>query len=224
MVDFELTMPDVGQLPLSIPEGHVVELSKRNSAITSIIASRVAAKMVELHETKRKSHPNASISFMYGLNQYGNTLRAAYTRPNQQQALSVTMSIPVFQFGMSRDLVKVVQADYETTLLEQENAWHEIARQAREYVLDYNNDMQMLDLTLKKAELASKQYAFAVMEFKIGKCTGTELASSYKNSLQAQREVISSTCELYVDYFKIRHLALHDFVLDKDLAEIIPMS
>lgn len=224
IVDFELAMPDVGKLPTYIQEGYVTELARRNSHKTASLASKIADKMFDLHETKRKNHPNASISVMYGLNQYGNTLRTAYLRPNQQQALSVTMSIPIFQFGISRDWIKIAQAEYEASLLEQEEAWNDIAQQAHEEVFDYNCDMLNLDLARKKAALASRQYAFAVAEFKVGKCTGTELASSYRNNLQAQRDVVSSTCKLYADYYKIRHLTLHDFFLDKDLMDIIPMN
>lgn len=164
------------------------------------------------------------ISLNYGLNQYAKTFKDAYRRPDQRQAMSVTFSIPVFQWGINRNKLKIARNEYEAILLEQEYTLDNFKEEIHDNIFDYNMSRELMDVSGEKYELSAQQYAFAAMRFKVGKMAAIELTDANRDYLQAKQNYISVLKGLFISYYKIRHLALYDFMEGKDMVELIRKS
>ncbi len=220
----ELARLSVEKFPRYIDEGDVLEMVNRNNPeYQKLELERVNAEYA-LHQAEVNNRFNANISLNYGLNQYANTLADAYRHPDQRQAMSVTFSVPVFQWGINRNKLKIAQNEYETTLLEQEYAIDYFKEEVHDVVFGYNMSRELMDAASRKYELSARQYSFAVMRFNTGKIAAIELTDANREYLQAKQNYISIMKDLFTKYYKIRHIALHDFMEGRDMLDLIRES
>ena len=217
----ELDNLSIAEFPARIEEVVVMErISKNNPTYQSQELARLNAEYT-LHQKRISNRFNANISLSYGLNQYAKTLREAYQHPDQRQSVSITLSIPMFQWGINRNKLKMAENDYESALLEQESTLDNFKEEIHDNVFNYNMSRELADVATRKYQLAGQQYSFAAARFRVGKIAAIELTNANKEYLQAKQNYLSVLSSLFVNYYKIRHLALYDFIEDKDMAEII---
>lgn len=220
----ELDNLSIAEFPARIEEAVVMErISKNNPTYQSQELARLNAEYT-LHQKRISNRFNANISLSYGLNQYAKTLREAYQHPDQRQSVSITLSIPMFQWGINRNKLKMAENDYESALLEQESTLDKFKEEIHDNVFNYNMSRELADVATRKYQLAGQQYSFAAARFRVGKIAAIELTNANKEYLQSKQNYLSVLGSLFVNYYKIRHLALYDFIEDKDMAEIIQIS
>lgn len=220
----ELDNLSISDFPSHIEEATVIErISRNNPTYQSQELARINAEYT-LHQKRISNRFNANISLSYGLNQYANTLREAYQHPDQRQSVSITLSIPMFQWGINRNKLKMAENDYESALLEQESTLDMFKEEIHDKVFNYNMSRELADVANKKYQLAGQQYSFAAARFRVGKIAAIELTNANKEYLQAKQNYLSVLSSLFVNYYKIRHLALYDFIEGKDMAEMIQLS
>jgi len=219
--NIELAQLSVEKFPRHLDEGDVLDMVNRNNPeYQKLEIERVSAEYA-LHQVRVNNRFNANISLNYGLNQYANILADAYRHPDQRQAVSVTFSVPVFQWGINRNKLKIAQNEYEATLLEQEYAIDNFKEEIHDDVFGYNMSRELMDAASRKYELSARQYSFAAMRFNTGKIAAIELTDANREYLQAKQNYISVLKDLFTKYYKIRHLALHDFMEGKDMLDLI---
>lgn len=217
----ELEQLSVIDFPLKIDENLVMECVGRNNPKYQSWRLKSLNAEYAMHLAKVNNRFNSNISLSFGINQYANTLREAYKHPNQRQAMTVTFNIPVFQWGVNRNKIKIAQNEFETVQLDQEREIVEFKEEIHANVVDYNMCRQVMDVVSRKYELLGKQYDFAVMRFSLGKMDVIELSEVHKDFLQAKQDYLSVLNELLINYYKIRHLSLYDFIENQDLMEMM---
>lgn len=222
--DIELKSLSATDFPEYIEESDVVRLvNQNNPTYQSLELERISAEY-RLHQKKTDNRFNANISLSYGLNQYANSFADAYRHPDQRQSASVTLSIPVFQWGINRNKLKIAKNEYEMTLQEQEYAISNFKEEIHNYVIDYNMSKGLADVAEQKYNLSAQQYSLASLRFKMGKIAAIELSNAHKDYLQAKQYYLSVMRDLFENYYRIRHLSLYDFAEGKDLVDIIQSS
>lgn len=219
--NIELQSPSISKFPKMIDINNVlVNINNNNPTYLNLELERLNAEY-KLHQTKLNNNFNANISLSYGLNQYGNELKDAYTHPNQRQALSVVFSVPIFQWGINNNKIKISHNEYESIVLEQEIVKDNFKEEIQNYVFNYNISYELFDIARKKYNLSGKQYSLAVMKYNVCKIAAIELKNAQKEYLQAKQEYLSVLKDLYVNYYKIRHISLYDYIDNMDMMEII---
>lgn len=222
--DIELKSLSVGNFPERIEESDVVRLvNQNNPTYQSLELERLSAEY-RLHQKKTDNRFNANISVSYGLNQYAKSFADAYRHPDQRQSASVTLSIPVFQWGINRNKLKIARNEYEMALQEQDYALSGFKEEVHNYVIDYNMNKGLTDVAEQKYNLSAQQYSFASLRFKMGKIAAIELSNAHKDYLQAKQYYLSVMRNLFDSYYRIRHLSLYDFAEGRDLLDIVQTS
>ncbi len=196
------------------------KVNRNNPESKKLEIERVNAEYA-MHQVWINNQFNADISLNYGLNQYANSLADAYRHPNQRQAMYVTFRVPVFQWGINRNKLKMARNEYETILLSQESAMDNFKKEIHDNVIGYNMSRALMDAASRKYELSARQYSFAVMKFNSGKIAAIELSDANREYLQAKQNYISVLTDLFTKYYNIRHLALHDFIEGRDMLDLI---
>lgn len=222
--EIELGDLSVKDFPSYINEENVLYFVNRNNPEYQALEMERLNAEYALHQTKVNNRFNANISLNYGLNQYAKTFRGAYEHPDQRQAVAVTFSVPVFQWGINHNKLKIAQNEYETVLLEQEDELDKFKEEIHGCVFEYNMSRELMDVASRKYELSAQQYSFAAMRFKLGKMAAIELTDANRDYLQAKQHYLSTLKTLLTNYYKIRHISLHDFMEDRDMVELIQES
>jgi outer membrane protein TolC len=224
----EIGLDKIGLKPLTdtnfphlIDSGVVMQHVRRNNPeLQNMEIEKLQAKYT-LYNAKLKNKFNADISLSYGLNQYAQTFRQAYTNPDRQQAISISLSVPVFQWGINRNEKKIAENEYEKILLNQEKSIKEFNESIYNSVFSYNHSKSLTDIADQKYKLSARQYEFAAIRFSVGNISAIELTTANKIFFAAKQEYMTVMKSLYINYYKIRHLTLHDFILNQDLTDII---
>ena len=220
----ELPQLSVEEFPRHLDENDVMDMVNRNNPeYQRLEIERINAEYA-LHQAKVNNRFNANISLNFGLNQYAKTLIKAYRHLNQRQTISVSLSVPVFQWGINHNKLKIAQNEYETIMLEKDYAIDNFKEEIHDNVYGYNMSRTVMDAAIKKYELSARQYSFAALKFNNGKIAAIELTNANREYLQAKQNYISVLKELFTQYYKIQHLALHDFIGDKDMLDTIRES
>lgn len=224
LCDIELGELAMTNFPVQIDEETVLNLAHKNNPLYhELEVERLNAELT-LHTAKTNSRFNADISLNYGLNQYATSFKNAYHQPDKQQAATITLNIPVFQWGITRNKLRIAQNEYNAMLIEQEAAANDFQKEVQDYVFDYNLSRRLIDVANKKYHLSAQQYLFASQKFKLGKMAAIELTNANKDLLQAKQNYLSVLKSLFISYYKIRHIALYDFIERKDLLNLIQTS
>lgn len=104
-------------LPEKIDENTVKDLVKKNNVI--LLESILEKKNAEyvLYKEKLANRFNADITLGYGTNQYANSFTMAYFHPLSRQTVSVSLSIPMFRWGMNCNKRVMAKNKYDMILL-----------------------------------------------------------------------------------------------------------
>ena len=162
---------------------------------------------------------NGTVSLHYGLNQYAEHLADAYRRPINSQSVSVSLQIPVFQWGINRNKRRMAENKRQETQLEVETARRTFESSLYEQVDGYNSSASMTAIARRSYLLACDQYSLLVRKFALGSVSVYELTSARKEQHSALKQYYESLRRQYETYYALRHLALYDFVRQEDLAD-----
>lgn len=224
LCNIELEELSMDSFPKHINEESVLNfILKNNPQYQELEIERLNAEYT-LHLAKTNNRFNADISLSYGLNQYARTFKGAYYRPDQQQAVSITLNIPVFQWGVTHNKLQIAKNEYEIVLIGQESELENFKQEIHDYVFDYNMNRELVDIANRKYQLSAQQYLFASQKFKLGKMAAIELTNANKEYLQAKQNYMSVLKNLLISYYKIRHISLYDFIENKNLMDLIKTS
>ena len=109
--NFDIEVP-VFELPLSI-DAHLVTtyVKKNNPFFKQQEIQRLEAEK-SLFSTQLNNRLNGSINLNYGINQYAETFINAYRHGNQRQSLNIGFQIPVFQWGINKNRMRIAENTY----------------------------------------------------------------------------------------------------------------
>ena len=212
---------DASVLPKLLDEDWVNELIRRNSPDWQDWQIRCLSAEQTLYQSDLATRFNADISIGYGLNQYGNTISEAYQQPDQQQSMMVTFNIPIFQWGINRNKRVMAHNEYQTVLFEHEMQMDNLRNEVHQLVFSYNSIIDLVALAEKRYLLAGDQYLRTAQLYNAGKVSLIELQNADNEYLASKQEYLSTIQDVYIHYFRIRHLTLYDFVIQKNLSDYL---
>ena len=210
----------IDDFPKTIDEKSVYQYIQRNNPEIQNLELRRINADYERYTAKLSTSCNADISVSFGLNQYANKFIDAYRTPDKQQSVGITLNIPVYQWGINKNKRKIAENEYEETIIDIEDTKKRFQSQIMEYIFDYNNCVYLLYIAKQKYDLALQQYEFASVKYETGKISPIDLTTANKDCLSAKQEYINTITSLYVNYYHIRHVSLHDYVKNMDLMDL----
>lgn len=161
--------------------------------------------------TNKESHFDASFNASIGFNQVADKIGNAYRNPLQQDLVSVSVSIPLIDWGvrkgkhnMARNNLNVIR----TTARQEELSVEEDVVMT---VNDFNVQQNLIGSAEEALDIAITAYDQTRQRFIIGKADINSLTLSLNRQQEAQKNYISSLKNYWLSYYKIRRLTLHDF-------------
>lgn len=218
-----IVLGNLGQFtfPDSIEYKQVLELSVRNHPLLQRIELNRINSEYDLYQCKINHGFNADISVSYGLNQYSKRINQAYINPNQQQAISILLNIPLLQWGANRNKIQIAKNNHIKNIVEQESTIHKFYEQIHDCVENYNRSRSMIEFSEKRYALSEKQYFQTIIQLLTGKVTAVELSNTEILKIQARNEYYSCLKDLYTSYFQLKEFTLHDFESNTDLIQTL---
>jgi outer membrane protein TolC len=198
------------------PNEAVAQARRNRPAFLNLDIQNVEAER-ELARAKRNNSFSADLTASYGLNQSAPAFDGAYNDPLNQQALSVSFSVPVFNWGQNKAQVQAAVAAQErvaqNTALQQKELEQEVYFEA----LQLEQLQQQALIAAKADTVAARRFEVAKNRYLIGKIDITELFNAQREKDTARRSYVQTLQQFWTSYFNLRRLTLYDFVRNQSL-------
>lgn len=217
----EVCKPDYNNLPKSLDEEMVMIHIKNNNPIYLNSELQKKEAQYSVYTTKLNNSFNANISMTYGMNKYSHKFNEAYNNLDQMQNISISLAIPVFQWGSNQNKIKIAQNQYEAMMLQQSTDMLKFDEKMFEIIRSYNRCAAIIEMAEKRYELSKRQFEYATKKFDLGKISAIELSSIENEQLKAKQEFLAVQIEYYTMYYQIRHYSLYDYVRNESIMQCL---
>lgn len=153
-----------------------------------------------------------------GFNQSGNTLSEAYQNLEDQQALSLGISLPLLQWGAGRAKVEVAQSTLQQAQIGQQQAMRTYMDEIQSLVMQISLLQSQLTRLQQAMSVAQRLYRFSIARFELGKLALPELLLAQRQQFQAEESYWLLLQKLQISYAKLRTQTLYDFERNQPLS------
>ncbi len=197
----------------------------KNSSSMVDFERRLLESRANVNKAKSENGFNANLYAVFGLMGSAINLGDSYVSPNDQQQLSVSLEVPILDWGMRKGQVKMAEsnADLVETSVEQERL--DFSQNIFLQVSEYNMQQNQLLIAAKSDTVAAKSYQASKNRYLIGKISVTDLNIAQTEKDKATIAHIRALQTFWRNYFELRKMTLYDFYkqepLDVNFDEII---
>lgn len=195
-------------------------VQRYNPFYLSIKNKQIQAEQ-NLYNAKMQNRFNADIGVSFGFNKYADKLSEAYMRPTQQQAISINLTIPMYNWGVNRNNQIISENIYKSTLIDIKNEEYTFYNNLKEEVDSYNSALRLLEISKRTYRLSKDKYEILVNNFYLGESSVSDLTNAYKELNSALRNYCTQFQSVWSRYYQIRALSLYDYILDIPLETIL---
>ncbi len=197
---------------LYIDEAEAFELAQRLNPKILALKQRILEAESNLERAKRESRFSADLNLSYGLNQSSENFNNAYTDPLDQQMASVSVNIPLLDWGDAKGQRQMAQSRKQVTEIEVEQAMLDFEQEVKLKVIDFNLQAQVVKSASMADSLAQQSYDITKQRFMLGKVDVLRLTNAMKNSQQAREAYINSLATYWRYYYEVQQYTLYDFI------------
>ena len=195
----------------TVPQELAMELASQNSPdIESMELSRLNSES-NLAYAKSQAGFKASIYMRLGLAQTADELPESFRNLNDEQSVSVSVSIPILDWGRARGRVKIAQNNLELTRMHIEQNEVSFEKMVTRTVSQFNLQERQVEIARRTMQTAQHRYEVARHLYVSGSSTILDLNSAITAKDSAYRGYVSALSRYWQLYYTIRSLTAYDF-------------
>ena len=163
---------------------------------------------------------NGNIKISYGLNQYSDHFLDAYQKPDYTQGVMIGIQIPIFQWGINRNKIRMAKNNYQNSMIEIDQAEVNFDNNIKDIVEDYNHNMNLWFVATKSYQLSQEQYVLLAHKFHSGKVSVYDLASAQQEQYSAMQRYYNAIQNAWNSFCVLRKNTLFDFSKQTELKDL----
>ncbi|MFR9538464.1 MAG: TolC family protein [Rikenellaceae bacterium] len=152
-----------------------------------------------------------------GMSNTAYSLPGVYRSPADQEIVGISISMPIFDWGMSKGQIKMAEAERAVILTQNEQEEIEFRQDIRMKVLEFNNRVRQCSASLSAQRVARERYEITLERFENGSVTVTDLNTAQDELNSANDEYVSQLTSYWSAYYEIRQLSLYDYIQNIDI-------
>ena len=204
---------------IDVSADHAMTLARENNPTYLAQRQNVLEAERDVDRTKKESRFNASFNASVGFNQVADKLGDAYRHPLQQDLVSVSVSIPLIDWGVRKGKYNMARNNLNVVRIAARQEELSVEEEVIMTVNDFNIQQSLIASAEEALDLAVMAYEQTRQRFIIGKADVNSLTLSLNRQQEAQKNYISALQNYWLNYYKIRKLTLHDFESGFSLAD-----
>jgi len=209
-----LFQPELPSTPLNITitSDEAIRLARENNPRLPEIKKMILEAQQNLDKARKENRFAASVSASVGFNQVSNTLTEAYHKPLQQDVVSVSLNVPIIDWGVRKGKVNIAQRDLNAVNITAHQAEQAFEQDVRITVDEFNFRQSQLQSANEAREIAQLAYGKAKQLFFVGKADVNSVNLAVSRQIETELNYIITLKGYWLSYYKIRKLTLYDFV------------
>ena len=199
-------VPDTMIQAETMDADEVLELALRNNPDPERLLLNIEESKSALSAAKASRGLKADLYVQFGLSQTGTTMAEAYTSPLNQQYVSLSLSLPLLDWGRGKGQVRVAKSRLELTQTQSEQAMQEFRLNVLKMVRQYNLQAYRVKIAYRTQETALRRYEVARWLYLQGRTSLLELNTSIGEKDSAQRAFIGALQTYWSLYYGLRSM------------------
>lgn len=215
--NIELSVPENLSMFSVDVEKALQEAQSNRKAIVEFRRRRLQSEK-ELANVKGSNKLTIGLNANFGISQRGEVFDQLFNNFNEQQYLSLTVGIPIFDWGVSKSRRKMAEANLDLLKNNLEQEKQAFEQEIYLHVLNWSSQRDFLLTSEKAKEIGIKRYEITKKRYILGKITITDLNLAQEEKDRAVVAYLNSLQKFWVDYYTLRRLTLYDFLADRKIA------
>lgn len=171
----------------------------------------------QLAEVKGTNRLQVNLRANFGLNRRSEEYATLFQDYDQQQNVSLSVGLPIFDWGVTKSRRKMAEADLDLVENDIEQEKQAFEQEIFLHTLNWSNQRDFLATSEKAKEIALKRYDITQKRYVLGKITITDLNLAQSEKDKAMVDYLNSLENFWVDYYTLRRLTLYDFKVDEKI-------
>ena len=214
--DVELLVP--GDVPdIMLDESEVMQRAMQASTHTMTQQLNLIESQRSLSQAKSQRGVQVSLHSELGLRNTADRFSAAYSHLQDNQIVGLSVSIPIFDWGVSKGRVRMAKANLDVvkTQIEQENLNYR--QELKRMVLQFNLQYEQCRDAARAEEIADERYALTLQRFETGSINVTELNTALQEKEAARAQYIGQLQTYWNNYYNIQRRTLWNYINDNEI-------
>ncbi|MFH6603683.1 TolC family protein [Maribacter algicola] len=170
-----------------------------------------------LAEVKGTNRLQVDVYANFGLNNRSDEYAALFQDYDQQQNISLSVGLPIFDWGVTKSRRKMAEADLDLVKNDIEQEKQAFEQEIFLHTLNWSSQRDFLATSETAKEIALKRYEITKKRYVLGKITITDLNIAQSEKDKAVVDYLNSLEKFWLDYYTLRRLTLYDFKTDEKI-------
>ena len=201
------------------PEIAVKEALHNSSVMEQGTLDDVQSKRL-LNSAKLSNRFNASVRATFGFNQTASAFSEAYQSPLGRQALSVSVNLPMMQWGAGHADVQAAMADDRRVTTNNRMRTDALVEEARFSALQLQQAQRNVILAAKADTVSAKQFEVARNRYIVSKISNTDLYNAQSDKDNSVIAYVQALRNYWTAFYHLRRVTLYDFVSKREMADV----
>ena len=214
--EVELLVPE--NVPdIMLDEQVVIERAMQASTHSMTQQLSLIDSQRNLAEAKSKRGIQVSLHSELGLRNTAGNLGAAYKNLQDNEIIGLSVSLPIFDWGLSKGKVRIAKAnlDMVKTQIEQEDLNYR--QELKRLVMQFNLQYEQCREAARAEEIADERYSLTLQCFETGSISVTELNTAQQEKESARAQYISQLQTYWNNYYNIQRRTLWNYVNNTEI-------
>ena len=209
--EIELVIPSTPLL-LQVDVDEAVQLARENNPqfIENQLALEEALRDAE--KARIEKNLNLGLGISLGLNQVANKISAAYANPLMQDLATVTLSVPLFDWGKRKNAYGAALMRVYAIQKSSEESARDTELDVRLTVQEFNERLTIMETAQQAMDIAEDVYTQTLQRFIKGQADVFNLSMAQSYWQSARQNKIASLQNYWLSYYHLRRLTLYDYL------------
>ncbi|MGC8866279.1 MAG: TolC family protein [Bacteroidales bacterium] len=202
-----------------------IQLARENRSSSLGFERRLLESRRDVDQARHQGRFEANLALEYGLSRDASKLSDVYRNPNDMQQLSLSLYVPILDWGQARGRIKMAESNRELVKTSVEQELIDFDQEVYLAVMQYNIQKNQLYIAAKSDTVAAKSYLVAKARYMIGKISITDLNIAQAEKDQARMSYLRALQKYWTNWYNLRRITHFDFIENKlispDLNKII---
>lgn len=216
--DFFELLPPATPPDVIMDYDFVLSKALQNSSQNLSLQLKEIEAQKKVAEAKAVRGVQVELQANLGFSQTGNSFNEAYRFLKNQEIVGLSLTMPIYDWGMSRGKVKMAEAEARLARTQNEQDVIKFQQDIRIKVMQFNKQAQQCEISEKALAIAQQRYDITKSRFQNGGITVTDLNTAQKELDNASEQYVLQLSTFWTAYFELRKLSLYDFIHKKDMS------
>ena len=171
-----------------------------------------------LAKTKAAKGIQVQLNAEVGFNRTADGFAAAYRGLQDNEIVGVTVTLPIFDWGVQKGKVMVAKSNLELAKTRKEQATSDYIQKIKREVLQFSFQGEQCRTSIRAREISRERYDITKKRFEMGNVSVTELNTALQELETAKSQYLSQLKSYWSYYYALRRYTLYDWIQHRPLS------